>query len=304
MTTKTNLDAARDAKQDEFYTCLTDIERELKHYRKLFKGKTVYLNCDDHTRSNFWHYFAYNFEFLGLKRLIATSYRADGGPSYWMEYTGDQNGNRVPDAEEITMHALGGNGDFRSPECVELLKQADIVVTNPPFSLFREYVAQLMEHNKKFLIVGPGMAARLAAIFPLIKSGKLWIGHNNGDMKFVVPDYYAMRETRSWRDADGTNWRSLGNVSWYTNLKTAKRAEEMKLFRSYSSLTNPTYDNYDAIEVGKTVDIPVDYDGVMGVPLTFLAKHNPDQFEIVGIVVPYINGRRKFERVLIQKKAA
>lgn len=283
---------AKKAKEDEFYTQLTDIERELKHYREHFKEKVVYCNCDDPRVSNFFHYFSYSFEQLGLKKLITTCYKSqeadlfsqnDSEVALYLEYLGDKNRNMVPDPAEIGATPLKGDGDFRSPESIELLKQADIVVTNPPFSLFREYLAQLLKYKKKFVIVGNQNAISYKEVFRLIKDNKLWLGNNNGDMSFRVPDSYAPRATRFWIDDRGKKWRSLGNACWFTNLDLAKRHEDLILYKTYSPEVYPTYDNYDAIEVSKVVDIPVDYDGIMGVPLTFLDKHNPDQFEILGL---------------------
>lgn len=283
---------ARKAKEDEFYTQLTDIERELKHYKKHLKGKVVYCNCDDPRVSNFFHYFSYSFEKLSLKRLITTCYKSqkddlfsqnDSDHAVYLEYLGDKNHNMVPDPAEIGTKALHGDGDFRSEESIELLKQADIIVTNPPFSLFREYLAQLIKHDKKFVFVGNQNAISYKEVFRLIKENKLWLGYNNGDMSFRVPDSYAPRATRFWIDDQGKKWRSLGNACWFTNLDLAKRHEDLILYKSYDRASYPTYDNYDAIEVSKVADIPKDYDGVMGVPLTFLDKHNPDQFEIVGL---------------------
>lgn len=287
-----SLVGAKLAKEDEFYTQLSDIERELKNYKKHFKGKTVYLNCDDPRVSNFFHYFSYNFEKLGLKKLIATCYRNQemdlfsqnkSKSGICLVYEGDKNGNMLPDLSEIGLKPLKGDGDFRSAESIKLLKEADIVVTNPPFSLFREYVAQLMEYDKKFLIVGNQNAISYKEIFALIKANKLWLGVNNGDMSFKVPEYYKARETRFWVDEDGQKWRSIGNAAWFTNLDFAKRHEELILYKQYDPELYPTYDNYDAIEVSKVADIPLDFDGVMGVPLTFLDKYNPDQFEILGL---------------------
>lgn len=283
---------AKTAKEDEFYTQLSDIERELKHYRHHFRDQVVYCNCDDPRVSNFFHYFSYNFERFGLKKLIATSYKSqewdlfsqnDSDEAIYLEYGGDKNQNMIPDFDEIGIKALQGDGDFRSRESVELLKEADIVVTNPPFSLFRAYVAQLMQYEKKFVIVGNQNAISYKEIFPLIKSNRVWLGANNGDMAFRVPDHYAPRETRYWEDKEGKKWRSLGNACWFTNLDIAKRHEDLILYRTYSPEAYPKFDNYDAIEVGQVTDIPMDYAGVMGVPVTFLSKHNPDQFEIVGI---------------------
>lgn len=226
-TKNSGLNNARDAKKDEFYTQLSDIEKELKHYKAHFKGKIVYCNCDDPRVSNFFHYFSYNFERLGLKKLIATCYKnkevdlfsqGNTDEAVFLEYEGDKNNNKLPDLEEIEVKALKGDGDFRSEESIELLKQADIVVTNPPFSLFREYVNQLIDYDKKFIIVGNQNAITYKDIFYHIQNNKIWLGNNNGDMSFKVPDHYEARSTRFWVDESGQKWRSLGNACWFTNL--------------------------------------------------------------------------------------
>lgn len=290
MSTHT-LTAAKEAKKDEFYTQLSDIENELRHYKEHFRGKTVLCNCDDPRISNFFHYFAYQFEALGLKRLITTCYKNqtpdlfsqhDCERAISLVYDGDKNGNRVPDPEEIGIHELQGDGDFRSAECIELLMQADIVVTNPPFSLFREYVAQLMRFDKKFLILGSQNNITYKEVFPLFMENRIWLGYKAGDMAFRVPADTEPRETRYWQDDSGQKWRSLGNICWFTNLDIPKRHEELILFRNYSPADYPRYINYEAIEVGRVENIPCDYDGEMGVPLTFLDKYNPEQFEIIG----------------------
>ena len=277
-----NLHKAKNAKQDEFYTQLADIEREVKHYKDHFKGKVVFCNCDDPQQSNFYKYFLLNFAKLGLKKLVTVCYQSqdpvspskqDSDRAIYLEYT---------DNEDIKVQCLKGDGDFRSEESIELLKQADIVVTNPPFSLFREFVAQLVEHDKKFLIIGSMNAITYKETFGLIKEKKLWLGYKNGDMAFKVPDSYDSREVRSWEDESGQKWRSLGNACWFTNLDIAKHHEDLLLYKTYTPEEYPKYDNYDAIEVSKVAEIPVDYDGVMGVPITFLDKHNPDQFDILG----------------------
>jgi hypothetical protein len=287
-----NFTDAKKAKEDEFYTQLADIERELRHYRDHFKDKVVYCNCDDPRVSKFFHYFSYSFERLGLKKLITTCYKSQAADLFsqnnsehavYLEYSGDKNQNMVPDPAEVGIKTLTGDGDFRSGEAIELLKQADIVVTNPPFSLFREYVTQLNNYDKKFVIVGNQNAISYKEVFRPIKENKMWLGYNNGDMRFRVPDDYAPRATRFWVDEEGNKWRSLGNACWFTNLDLPRRHEDLILYKSYSPEEYPTYDNYDAIEVSKIVDIPMDFAGVMGVPLTFLGKHNPDQFEIVGL---------------------
>jgi len=297
-----NLGRAKKQKKDEFYTRLEDIERELAHYKQHFRDKTVLCNCDDPRISNFFHYFSYQFETLGLKRLITTCYKNqerdlfsqnDSERAIWLEYTGDKNGNRVPDPEEIGIRYLKGDGDFRSEECIELLKQADIIVTNPPFSLFREYVAQLVKYDKKFLIIGNQNAIKYKEIFPLIQANKLWLGYGFGDMAFKVPASYEERETRFWIDETGQKWRSLGNVCWFTNLPIPKQKDEMILWKEYTPEEYPTYLNYAAIEVSKTSEIPKDYDGKMGVPITFLDKYNPEQFEIVGMSLELAEARDK-----------
>lgn len=309
-----NLNAAKEAKKDEFYTQLADIENELKHYRQHFRGKTILCNCDDPYESNFFKYFANNFNAFGLKKLIATCY--NGSPvqgselmldfgdfqdepkkiAYKVEITEvtDANGDGRIDLADVrhlmqndknVLSTLKENGDFRSKECIELLKEADIVVTNPPFSLFREYVAQLMAYEKKFLIIGNMNAITYKEIFPLIKNNQLWLGPSitSGDRKFWVPDDYELRAAGCGIDETGRKFIRVKGVRWFTNLDHKKRHEELILFHQYSPEEYPKYDNYDAIDVGKTAEIPVDYDGVMGVPITFLDKYNPEQFEIVGI---------------------
>ena len=285
-----SLHAARATKQDEFYTQLGDIEKELKHYAKHFRGKSVLCNCDDPRVSNFFHYFTHNFDRLGLKKLVTTCYQSgnadlfsthDAPRGLHLEYTGNPKGNPVPDPNDVGIRELNGDGDFRSPECVALLEEADVVVTNPPFSLFREYVGQLVEHDKKFLIIGDGNKITYKGIFPLIEENRIWLGYTH-PVAFRVPDHYEMRKVRSWRDEDDNNWRSLGNACWFTNLDIAKRHENLPLFRHFDPEKNTKYDNYDAIEVSAYKDIPCDFADVMGVPITFLEHYNPDQFEIVG----------------------
>ena len=307
---------AKTAKQDEFYTQLSDIENELRHYKTHFKDKVVLCNCDDPRVSNFFHYFSYNFEQLGLKKLITTCYKNqnrdlfsqnDSERAIWLEYFGDRNNNRVPDPDEIGIHYLQGDGDFRSVECIELLKQADIVVTTPPFSLFREYVAQLMKYEKKFVILGNQNAITYKEIFPLIKNNQIWLGSTLSFAKFKVPDYYEERSSRFWIDETGQKWRSFGNICWFTNLDIAKRHEDLILYKRYTLDEYPKYDNYDAINVDKTADIPMDYDGVMGVPITFLDKYNPEQFEIVKFRKGNddkdlsVNGKCPYFRILIRR---
>ena len=309
-----NLNAAKTAKKDEFYTQLTDIERELQHYWKHFRGKTVLCNCDDPYESNFFKYFALRFNQLGLKKLICTCY--DGSPvmgselslfaldaegeekkvAYKVEITevSDVNGDGAVDLADVeylikndknVLSILRGNGDFRSKECIELLKEADIVVTNPPFSLFREYVAQLMEYEKKFLIIGNIMSVTCKEIFPLIIYNKLWLGPSitSGDRKFYVPNDYPLNAASCGIDSDGRHFIRVKGVRWFTNLDHNKRHEEIDLTCHFSPEEYPQYDNFEAIDVGQTLDIPFDYEGIMGVPITFLDKYCPDQFEIIGL---------------------
>lgn len=343
-----NLNQAKEAKKDEFYTQLSDIENELRHYRSHFQGKTVLCNCDDPYESNFFKYFALNFNALGLKKLIATCY--NGSPvqgnelmidfgnfsyepkkiAYKVEISevNDSNGDGVINLTDVqyliknknnVLSLLKENGDFRSNECIELLKQSDIVVTNPPFSLFREYVAQLIEYGKKFLIIGHQNAITYKEIFPLIMNNKLWLGYGfkGGAAHFVSP----YDDVASANDHKKGMIRVSG-VHWFTNLEIKKRHEELVLYSKYNDSEYPRYDNYDAINVNKTNEIPMDYDGVMGVPITFLDKYNPEQFEIIGatesegkgfsngiwnknskVAQPLVNGERKYKRVFIRKKA-
>ncbi len=274
---------------------LSDVEKELKHYKKHLKGKVVLCNCDDPRISNFFHYFSYNFEKLGLQKLITTCCknqsmdlfsRHDKKQAIYLEYEGDKNNNKVPDPVEIGIKKLAGDGDFRSEECIQLLKKAEIVITNPPFSLFREHVAQLMEHDKKFLIIGTWNAITYKEIFKLIKENRLWIGVNSNRnfSGFIVPDHYPLHGTEARVDENGNRIISSNNTCWFTNMDNSKRHEKLILYKKYNDEDYPEYDNYDAIEVSKTNDIPIDYKGVMAVPITFLNKYNPDQFEILGIM--------------------
>ena len=282
------LQTAKKAREDEFYTQLCDIENELRHYRAHFNGKTVLCNCDDPRVSNFFKYFALNFEILGLKRLIATCYKNNEPDLFSMNtceqaiyiiYDGDKNGNKVPDPSEMDVLPLQGDGDFRSSECIELLKQADIVCTNPPFSLFREYITQLLQYGKKFLIIGPQGAISYKCCFQYIKQNKLWLGY--GFHRNCAHFYTKYEDTATDRDHREGMIR-VPSVTWFTNLEIDKRHEDIILYKQYSPEEYPKYVNYDAINVNKTSDIPVDYDGEMGVPITFMYKYNPDQFEIIG----------------------
>lgn len=321
---KRNIDKAKEAKKDEFYTQLDDINNELKHYREHFRGKTVLCNCDDPRISNFFTYFAYNFEFLGLKKLITTCYKNlnvdlfsqnQSEQAVYLIYEGDKNGNHTPDANEIGVMPLKGDGDFRSKECIELLKEADIVVTNPPFSLFREYVAQLMEYDKEFLIIGNQNALSYKEIFPLIRDNKMWLGASihSGDRKFWVPEDYELKAAGCGIDATGRKFIRVKGVRWFTNLDYKERHEDLILYKNYTPDLYPKYENYDAINVNKTEDIPCGYEGIMGVPITFMDKYNPDQFEIIGLgianlglsigVQPYKPEHKKYRKE-IQKRGA
>jgi Adenine-specific methyltransferase EcoRI len=295
-----NLEKAKAGKNDEFYTQLSDIEKELRHYKKYFKDKTVFCNCDDPRVSNFFHYFSYNFEALGLKKLITTCYKNQDRDLFsthqsekavWLEYNGDKNGDRIPNPEEIGINYMQTDGDFRSAESIELLKQADIIVTNPPFSLFREYVAQLLENDKKFLIIGNGNSITYKEIFRNIQDNKIWLGVTKPQL-FLIDNKENFAKYCSDLNKvvveDKEYWAvniSVGTPTyWFTNLDTLKRHEDIILYKTYdgNETEYPKYVNYDAIEVGKVKDIPVDYEGAMGVPITFLDKYNPDQFEIIG----------------------
>ena len=262
MAKNNNLHKAKTAKNDDFYTQLTDIEKELKHYKNHFKDKTIFCNCDDPKQSHFWKYFHLNFNHFGLKKLIATHYH-ETEPTYKIEYTGEDDN----DCEIGEITPLENNGDFRSPECTELLKEADIVVSNPPFSLFREYIAQLMEYDKKFICIGSQNAITYKEFFPLLKNNQVWLGYTS-PKEFKQPD---------------DSIKKFGNISWFTNLDIIKRHEFIDLIEKYNPDKYPKYDNYDAINVNRVLDIPVDYEGIMGVPITFMDKHNPEQFEILGI---------------------
>lgn len=317
-----NLQQAKRAKKDEFYTQLSDIEAELRHYSEHFRDKTILCNCDDPRVSNFFHYFAHRFEQLGLKKLITTCYKSqdielfsegETKQAVYLIYEGDKNGDNLPSPDEIAVLPLKGDGDFRSAECIQLLEEADIVVTNPPFSLFREYIGLLMKHNKSFLIIGNQNAITYKDVFQYIRDNRLWLGYKFGDMSFCVPQHYEARATRYWVDPQGQKWRSLGNICWYTNLDIAKRHEPLILYKEYHPEEYPKYDNYDAINVNKTADIPYDYEGVMGVPITFLDKYSPEQFELIGLMAsttidefnfgyPFLNGERKYARILIRKR--
>ena len=302
----TNLHNAKKVKNDEFYTQLSDIEKEMAHYKEFFKDKIVYCNCDDARESNFFKFFANNFESLGLKKLITTGYKADG-KGVKLVYEGDKNGNFMADDAEVAVTELEGNGDFRSEECIELLKECDVVVTNPPFSLFREYIAQLMEYGKKFLIIGNMNAITYKEIFPYIKNNELWWGCSLHGTKchFIVPNSY---EGNNVFEENGVRYGKVNNAIWFTNINHTKRNTPLDLYKKYSADEYPKYDNYDAIEVSKVSEIPMDYDGVMGVPITFLDKYCPTQFEIIKFRKGNddkdlsVNGKCPYFRILIRRK--
>lgn len=285
-----SLDRAKALKYDEFYTQLSDIENELKHYRKHFKDQVVYCNCDDPRISGFFHYFSYNFEKLGLKKLTAACYKNqaldlfskhDVAQAIYLTYEGDKTGTNVPELDDIGVQHFEEDGDFRSAEAIELLEQADVVATNPPFSLFQAYVAQLLQYDKKFVIIGPKNSITYRSILPLIMENRMWLGYGfqggNAFFKTPNPEGFA----KGVYD-EKTGLIKFRNVSWFTNLDIAKRHEELILYRTYDPGDYPSYVNYGAIEVSRVKDIPVDFEGHMGVPITFLDYHNPDQFEIVG----------------------
>lgn len=332
-----NLDAAKAAKADEFYTQLADIEHELQHYWPHFRGKTVLCNCDDPYESNFFKYFALRFNQLRLKKLICTCYNGSPvqGNELLLHFDGfddepkkiaykveisevkDMNGDGAVDLADVRYllqndkNTLGilKTGDFRSKECIELLKEADIIVTNPPFSLFREYVSQLMEYGKFFVIIGPYNAITYKEIFPLIKRNKLWLGYgfNRGNAYFKIPTQSGKQYAEGVFD-ENTQLVKFRNCTWFTNVSIPKRNETIDLVCHYSPDEYPKYDNYDAIDVGKTADIPCDYAGVMGVPITFLDKYNPEQFEIIKFRKGNdekdlrINGKCPYFRILIRNK--
>ncbi|WP_297195596.1 adenine-specific methyltransferase EcoRI family protein [uncultured Porphyromonas sp.] len=324
------LTGAKKAKKDEFYTQLADIEVELKHYREHFKGKTVLCNCDDPRMSNFFYYFVLNFHFLGLKKLITTCYK-NQNPDLCSENISEQAVYLVYEGEDIgippnptiagLVRSLEGDGDFRSKECIAFLEEADIVVTNPPFSLFREYVAQLIKYDKKFIIIGNINAVTYKEIFPLIQRDQVWLGPSihSGDREFEIPSSYPLEAAGSRTDDEGRRYIRVKGVRWFTNLDFPQRHEELTLYKKYSPEGYLHYDNYDAINVDKVADIPRNYDGVMGVPITYLDKHNPDQFEILGITEsngrgfstglwdeaskkahPYVKGEKKYARIFIR----
>lgn len=315
------LKVAKKSKNDEFYTQISDIERELQHYTKHFKDKVVYCNCDDPISSNFVRFFIDNFRTLGLKKLIASCYRETkndlfgsetGKKGFWYQYTGTASESTQPTTADIIF--FNGNGDFRNKESIELLKQADIVVTNPPFSLFREHIAQIIKYGKQFLVIGNINAITYKEIFHLIQNNKAWLGINlgRGISGFIVPEHYKLYGTETRIDENGNRIVSPNNCLWLTNLDTDKRHENITLTKKYNGNEDkyPQYDNCNGINVSRTQDIPMDYNGLMGVPITFLHKFNPEQFEIVRFRKGdddkdlCINGKAPYFRILIRQRQA
>lgn len=331
------LQAAKNLKDDEFYTTYESIVEELSHYIPHFKNKTVFCNCDDPYESNFCKYFLKNFNVLGLKRLICTSFQGskvigtqlnlyDENCNILKKHRGYIiDVNYISDGvdefsdefiekwlkEKRPIKRLNGDGDFRSDECLKYMAESDMIVTNPPFSLFKELVSLIIKYNKQFLLIGNQNALTYKEIFPLIQNNEAWVGYRFGDMKFRVPNDSAPRKTRFWIDEAGQKWRSLGNAMWLTNLDIDKRYKKLELTKSYSPDEYPKFDNYDAINVRRVVDIPKDYPGIMGVPITIINKYNSEQFELIGeanhgsdnefdLFKPLINGKYIFKRILIK----
>lgn len=343
MPTSAGLRNAKEGKKDEFYTQLVDIEKEMRYFKDKFEGKVVFCNCDDPYESNFFKFFALNFNRLKLKKLISVSYASspiageevglfeEQGKEYKItgkraykvilaelnDVTGDGRED-LEDVKEIIKHRiryLKGDGDFRSEESIELLKEADIVVTNPPFSLFREFIAQLVEYDKQFVIIGNINAISYKEVFPMIKNNKMWLGASihSGDREFKVPKDYPLNASGTRVDEKGNKYIRVKGVRWFTNVDYNERHEDLDLYKEYSPEEYPKYDSYNAINVNKTAEIPCDYDGVMGVPLTFMDKYNPDQFEIMGLDRyiednPHfghrfkINGKETYARILIKRR--
>lgn len=313
------LSKAKKRKRDEFYTQLTDIEKELRHYTEFFRNKTVLCNCDDPKISNFFVYFVRNFKILGLKRLITTCYKNQQPELFstnqcehavYLIYDGGDDNNPDPSKVATSAIQLQGNGDFRSKECLDLLQQADVVVTNPPFSLFREYVKQLIDNDKKFLIISNQNSITYKEIFPLFKANKIWLGYgfNRNCAHFITHDYEDIATDQDHKEG----MIRVSGVTWFTNIDHQKRHEPLDLYKKYNEEDYPKYDNYDAIEVSTTSDIPIDYDGCMGVPITFIDKYCPSQFEILncsayaditasGCGALLVNGEKKYARLIIKR---
>lgn len=312
--TNVNMASAKRNQNDEFYTRYDDIEAEVMKYRKQFQGKIVYLPCDDpaEKKSEFWSFFVNNFDAFGLKKLIATHYD-ESGRAYKIWIDGDTTGDGYIDDADALQEDLEGNGDFRSPECIAILKECDIVCTNPPFSVYREFFAAIMQANKQFLIICPQNAFKYKDIFPYVKEGMVWAGYSfNKTFDFIMSDDYVLTKT-GYIDDNGKKHGKVAGTCWMTNMVVNRRVEEMVLTHKYNPFDYPQFDTYDAINVSRVDRIPCDYDGIMGVPITFLGKHNPDQFEIVGeanhgsdnkydLFKPIVNSKELFPRILIRRK--
>jgi hypothetical protein len=326
MSRQNDLHAANRAKKDEFYTALTDIEKEMKNYRSQFKNKIIFCNCDDPETSMFWRYFQLNFQVLGIKKLIATHFDSSE-PSYKLELVSDITNDGIIDNADIIKTPLTCNGDFRSPECIEILKEADIICTNPPFSLFREFMAQLTQYKKSFIIIGNVNAITYKEVFPLIQSGSIWLGQSihSGDREFMVPEDYPLTAASCRTDENGNKYIRVKGVRWFTNMDYAERHENLILYKKYTNIEYPNLDNYHAININKTADIPEDYMDVMAVPITFMDKWSPEQFTIVGRAdanianegnvyhidgfkdkggAPMVNGKFLYKRILIKRRDA
>jgi hypothetical protein len=328
MAGNSNLHMSRAGKTDEFYTQLSTIEDELRHYRKYFKDKIVFCNADDPAfsddgqdhfgdglggyTSNFFRYFQLNFEQLGIKKLIATHYDPNK-PTYKLELTGDRDNNGKIDQLDVVKTPLKQNGDFRSPECMELLLECDIVVTNPPFSLMKEYLPLMVSSGKQFLILGNMNHAMFSENFVYFKENKVWLGYNSGHFWFKVPDYYEVKQTDFKIDETGQKWRRMGNICWFTNMDIDKRHQPLDLYMRYTPERYPIYDTYDAIECARYNEIPMDTDKIIGVPISYLAYHCNEQFEIIGelkhgcdsefdLAVPVVDGKAKYTRIAIRNR--
>lgn len=323
MAGNSNLHMSRAGKTDEFYTQLSTVEDELRHYREYFKGKIIFCNADDPAvgedgqdhygdglggyTSNFFRYFQLNFQQLGIKKLITTHYEADK-PSYKFEIVSADKGDQIG-LPDYVKTPLEGSGDFRSPECLELLDECDIVVTNPPFSLMKEYLPLMVNSGKQFLILGNTNHATIKEIFPYFLNNKCWLGYNSGHFWFRVPDYYEIKQTDFKIDEAGHKWRRMGNICWFTNMDIPKRHQPLDLYKRYTSSEYPSFDEFEGINVDKTTDIPCDYTGIIGVPISYLGYHCPEQFRIIGLDSlngwlghgPLVNGKVKYRRLLIQR---